>query len=88
MKRNPDFLLKDVAGKQVLVPVGKAARAFPGMVTVNGTGKFIWEFLEQEASMADIVNAITDRYDVSLETAQQDAQIFIDRLRLVKAIID
>ena len=88
MKRNPDFLLKDVAGKQVLVPVGKAARAFPGMVTVNGTGKFIWEFLSREASMEDVVKAITDHYDVPPETARQDAQIFIDRLRLVKAITD
>ena len=88
MKRNPDFLLKDVAGKQVLVPVGKAAAAFPGMISVNASGKFIWEFLEQSHRFEDVVDAMTRQYEVTAETAQKDAQIFIDRLRSVKAIID
>jgi len=88
MKRNPDFLLKDVAGKQVLVPVGKAAAAFPGMITVNSTGKFIWEFLAQPHSFEEVVEAMTRQYEVTAETAQKDAQVFIDRLRTVKAIID
>lgn len=88
MKRNPDFLLKSVAGKQVLVPVGKAAAAFPGMITVNGSGKFIWEFLEQEHTFEDVVKAMTDHYEVSTETAQKDATVFIERLRSVKAIIE
>ena len=88
MKRNPNFLLRDVAGKQVLVPVGKAAAAFPGMITVNGSGKFIWELLEQEHSFDQVVAAMTDRYEVSAETAQKDAALFIERLKTVKAIID
>lgn len=88
MKRNPNFLLKDVAGKQVLVPVGKAAVAFPGMITVNNTGKFIWAFLEQEHTFDQLVEAMTLQYEVSAETAREDATVFIDRLRTVKAIID
>ena len=88
MKRNPDFLLKDVAGKQVLVPVGKAAAAFPGMITVNNSGKFIWELLETDKTFEEVVEAITHQYPVAAETARKDAQVFIDRLRTVKAIID
>ena len=88
MKRNPDFLLKNVAGKQVLVPVGKAAAAFPGMITVNGSGKFIWELLINEHSFEQVVAAITAQYDIDTETAETDAAVFIERLRSVKAIID
>ena len=88
MKRNPEFLLKEVAGKQVLVPVGRAAAAFPGMITVNGSGKFIWELLSEEHSFDQVVEAITASYSVDAETAKKDANVFIERLRTVKAIID
>lgn len=88
MNRNPDFMLRDVAGKLVLVPVGKAAVAFPGMITVNPAGKFIWELLETPHTLEEVVQAMTDRYEVSEETAYADAKIFIDRLRSVKAVIE
>ena len=88
MKRNPDFLLKNVAGKQVLVPVGKAAAAFPGMITVNETGKYIWSLLENDHSLEDITKAIVERYEIDAATAEQDAKIFIERLCSVKAIVE
>ena len=88
MKRNSDFLLKDVAGKQVLVPVGSAARAFPGMITVNGTGKYVWELLAREQTVANLVSAITERYEISADIAEKDVCLFIERLRSVKAVID
>lgn len=71
----------------MLVPLGKAAVAFPGMVTVNATGKFIWELLEQEQTVDSLVAAIMDRYEVSAETARADAKLFLERLISVKAVI-
>ena len=88
MKRSPEFLLREVSGKLVLVPVGKAATAFPGMVTVNATGKFIWEQLENPCTLAEIVSAMTQRYEVSEETAQADAKGFLERLIAVGAVIE
>ena len=88
MKRNPDFLIKNVAGKQVLVPVGQAAVSFPGMVTVNDTGKYIWELLETEQTLDSVAEAIACRYDVPLSTALEDAGLFLDRLMSVKAVIE
>ena len=88
MKRNNDFLLKNVAGKQVLVPVGRAAAAFPGMVSVNSSGAYIWELLENDMTMEQLVAAMVQRYEVAEEAAQKDAGIFIDRLRTVKAVTD
>ena len=88
MKQNPDFLLREVAGKMVLVPVGAAASKFPGMVTLNRAGKLIWELLAQEQTLQSIVDAMTERYEVSREQAAQDAEKFLARLRAVEAIMD
>lgn len=88
MKRSNDFLLKNVAGKLVLVPVGKAAVSFPGMITVNPAGQFIWELLETEQTLDSVTQAMTARYEVDAETAREDAKVFIDRLKTVKAITE
>ena len=45
MKRSEDFLLRDVAGTLVIVPVGEAVSAFPGMITLNATAAYLWELL-------------------------------------------
>lgn len=88
MKRNPDFLLRDVAGSKVIVPVGDAITEFPGMMTVNPCGAYIWELLENEQTIASITDALTQEYDVSRETALADTEKFVEKLRNTGAIMD
>lgn len=87
MKRSADFLLQDVAGTLVIVPVGAAVSGFPGMITLNATGAYIWELLEQEQTVESLVDALTARYDVSTEKARADVEAFVDRLKATGAII-
>ena len=88
MKRSSDFLLRSVAGKQVLVPVGSAAVAFPGMVNVNAAGSYIWQLLEQEQTLDTLVVAITEKYEVDADTARADVEAFVNKLQSVHAIIE
>ena len=88
MVRNPDFLLRQVAGKQVIVPVGKAVSTFPGMITVNETGAFIWEQLAQEQTLDALVQTVTDEYAVGQEKAVQDVQRFLEKLRSTGALLE
>ena len=88
MKRNPNFLLRDVAGTKVIVPVGEAVAGFPGMMTVNDCGAYIWELLENEQTVASITDALTQEYDVSRETALVDTEAFVAKLRNTGAITD
>ena len=88
MKRAECFLLREVAGKQVVVPLGKAAENFNGMLTLNGTGAYLWQLLEQEQTEDSLVMAFRQRYDVDEETARKDISAFVDKLRSVSAIIE
>ena len=65
MIRNPNYLLRDVAGSTVLVPVGEASQEFPGMITVNGTSAYLWEQLATQQTKEDLVSSLLSRYDVS-----------------------
>lgn len=88
MKRNPDFLLRDVAGTLVIVPVGSAVREFPGMMTMNTTGAYIWELLENEQTVETLTEALADRYDVSKDEAQADVIAFLEKLKPTGAVTE
>ena len=81
MKRSESFLLREVAGKQVVVPLGKAAVEFPGMLTLNSTGAYLWELLAQEQTEDSLATAFCQRYDVDEATARGCVNRFVGKLR-------
>lgn len=87
MKRSADFLLRDVAGTLVIVPVGAAVSAFPGMITLNATGAYIWELLESEQTVQSLVDALVARYEVGEDVARTDVEAFLEKLRPTGAIV-
>ena len=86
MKRNKNFIKREVAGKQVAVPVGKAAASFPGMITLNETASLLWELLEQEQTEETLIAALRERYDVSEEQALADIRAFAEKLQKIGAL--
>ena len=88
MRRNPDFLLRQVADSVVVVPVGAATEKFPGMITLNDTGRCIWELLETEHTLDSLADAIAARYEVERDQARQDVEAFVARLIPTGAILE
>ena len=58
MKINENFILKNIAGTAVVVPVGEAVKDVKGMITLNGPAEIIWKGLQNEKSIACIVEEI------------------------------
>lgn len=87
MKRNEDFLLRDVAGSLVIVPVGAAVTAFPGMITLNATAAYLWELLETEQTVDTLTAALMNRYDVEETRAREDVLAFVERLKPTGALV-
>ena len=81
MKMKDGFLLRPLADTHVVVPVGQAAVDLRGMITLNGTGAFLWKALETEQTEQSLVDALLDVYAVTPETAVQDVARFLELLR-------
>ena len=88
MKRNSGFLMRQVAGRYVLAPVGETVKTFSGMITMNATGKFLWDLLEQDQTVESLAKALVDTYEVDLEKATEDVIKYLEPLKPIKAIID
>lgn len=86
MKQSPDFLLRDVAGSVVLVPVGAATERFPGMITLNETGKLLWEALAAEQTPETLTQMLLEQYEVTREQAHADVDAFLKKLSAVGAV--
>ena len=88
MKQSPDFLLRDVADSVVLVPVGAATERFPGMITLNETGKLLWQALETEQTLDTLTAKLLEEYDVTREQAETDVENFLKKLTAVGAVVE
>ena len=88
MKRNPDFLMREVAGTMLVVPVGTATESFEGMIALNDSGAFLWQLLEQEQTLDSLTAALVAEYEVSEEVARTDAESFVNRLISTGAILN
>ena len=86
MKANEGFLVKEVAGSFVIVPTGANIVDFSAMITINETGAFLWEKLQNEISEDELTAALTAEYDVDEDTARADVKEFVSVLMEKKVI--
>ena len=80
MKLKNGFVLREVAGETVVVPV-EADLNFNGMITLNEAAKVLWGVLEKETTAEELVDAILAEFDVDRATAQGDVDAFIQKLK-------
>ena len=80
MKRNTDFMLRDIAGEVILVPTGAATQQFNGMITLNEVAAFIWKNLDESDSSEILVDMIRDEFVVDRDTATRDVSGFVSAL--------
>ena len=76
MKINTDFILRELAGETILVPTGKTAQNFNGMLCLSETAAFIWKILPDTDGAEAVVRAVLDEYEVDEETARKDVEAF------------
>lgn len=81
MKIKEGYILRNVAGSFVVVPVGEATLEFNGMMNLNETGAFLFEKMIDGISREDLIKALTDEYDVDEKTASEDVDTFIEKVK-------
>ncbi|MBU1142513.1 MAG: PqqD family protein [Firmicutes bacterium] len=81
MKIKEGFMLKNVAGKNIVVPVGEEAVNFNGLITLNSSGKMLFEALQKDVEMIQLVQLMLVKYDIDEETAKNDVNAFVNKLK-------
>lgn len=80
MKIDKNFVLREIAGEYIIIPTGRTALEFNGLITVNEVGMELWKMLQKDVTFDDLLNGILEEYDVDENAAREDIQEFLDRL--------
>lgn len=88
MKVSQDFVLRDIAGEHIVVPTGAAASQIYGIMTLNDSGLLLWNMLKEGCNGEELTAAILAEYEVDEETAAQDVEKFLERLRQAGILVE
>ena len=79
MKLKNGFLLRNIADQNVVLPSG-GDLDLNMMITLNDTGAFLWEKMQQETDQAALVAALLAEYDVDEVRAAAAVEGFVKKL--------
>lgn len=81
MRIKDGFMLREVAGQWVVVPLGERVVEFNGIMTLSESGALLWRVLEKEVQEEELCQALLNEYVVDQVSAKTDVQDFLTSLR-------
>lgn len=81
MRIVPGFVVRQIAGETIAIPTGAAARELSGLIALNGSGKLLFQLLQEEQTEAALVQSLLDAYEIDAHTARNDVAEFLETLR-------
>lgn len=88
MKTCEGFILRNLMGEYVLMPVGDNIAKFRGTVLMNELAVFVWEKLRSPVTRDELLQEILNAYEVDLETASEDLDALLAELGQLGVIED
>lgn len=73
--------MQEIAGSNVVVPVGEASAILNGIINLNASGVLLWNLLTTGTDQEQLVNSLVAEYGIPNEKASRDVNAFLDTLR-------
>lgn len=80
MKIKDGFVLKELAGSFMVVPLGSQVINFSSIIKLSESGAFLWRLLSEDKTVDDLTGAMLSEYEVDEERAKADIEKFIKKL--------
>jgi hypothetical protein len=72
-------MLRTVSGQTVVLPVS-GDLDLNMMIKLNDTGRFLWEQLQKETTVDEVVKAVLKTYDIEETAAKNYVEAFVKEL--------
>ena len=76
-QREENIVSREIAGETILVPIRGKLADMQNIFTLNTVGAYIWDLLDGTKSLAQILEALLDHFEVSRQKAEEDILEFI-----------
>lgn len=71
---------RKTGNEYVLVPVTNNIADMDSVYTLNETGAFIWEQIDGKRSVHEIINELTNEFEIDDDTATEDVLLFLENM--------
>jgi hypothetical protein len=84
--KDPFIISRDIGGECLLVPIRQNIADLGGIYLLNEVGRRIWELLDGQRQVKDIISVISSEYAVNAQEAEADVLEFLHQVREIGAI--
>lgn len=88
MRVSDQFILRTIAGDNLLIPVGEAAIQVKGLIALSESGALLYSKLKDGCSKEDLVVALTGEYEVTEQQALLDTEAFLDQMKQLQILLE
>ena len=81
MKIKNGYILKKVAGSNIVMATGEESNNFKGIITFNEVGAEVFTMLDGTNSVDEIVEEISKKYDAPFEIVKEDVLNLIAKMK-------
>jgi len=74
------FVTREVGNELVLVPLTGNVAQMDELFTMNETGKFIWENIDEDSTIDVLAEKMVEVFEVSPEIAKRDVVGFLEKM--------
>ena len=85
-EKDPSVVYREIAGEAILVPIRRNVADMESIYTLDSVGAVIWDLIDGERTLVDILDALLGEYDVEANVLSRDLDEFVEQLASVGAI--
>lgn len=87
-KANPDFLLREIGGEAVLVPLGDVGVFENTMLSLNETCAFLWKAFQSPKTAQEVIDEAKEAYEGDAAEIEQGVLGFIRDYAKYKLLLE
>jgi hypothetical protein len=74
---SPNIVTRKTGTEYVLIPVADNIADMNSVFTLNETGAFLWELIDGRRSIRDLIDRLTEEYEIDSDSAEKDVLSFV-----------
>jgi hypothetical protein len=79
-KLKSKFVARNIGNELILVPLTANVAQMNELFTLNETGKFIWENINDNSTVLELENLMIKTFDIDSAIAKRDIELFLSKL--------
>lgn len=80
MKIKDGFMLREIAGQWVVVPLGSRVVEFNSIMTLTESGAILWRLMEKGSGEDEMIKALLAEYDADESVVRRDVHAFVESI--------